>query len=387
MGIELESIVVPIDDLDRPAPHDLVRTAAAGIPPLPGGARITFEPGGQIELSSPPHCGIAAACSSMEEDLALVGRALQAVGVEMLGVGLDPFRPTATVLAEPRYRAMERYFRTDGGPGMQMMCSTAALQVNLDMGKEADWLRRWRLVGALAPVLTATFANSPFTAGSPNGFRSGRAAVWDSIEGSRTAPVPTSGSDPAAGWIRYALAARVMLIRVTERRFEPVVEQLPFRAWMEEGHELGYPTIDDFAYHLTTLFPPVRPRGWLELRMIDSLPSPWWRVAVAVTTALLEDEEAADTAVVMTGQSRHLRRAAYHGLVHPELARSARACFEAALCALPRLGVDRATIAATASFLDRFVARGRCPADDLLDGWRTHGSLLLRSLSPEEAWS
>ncbi len=156
---------------------------------------------------------------------------------------------------------------------------------------------------------------------------------------------------------------------------------------MEEGHELGYPTVEDFAYHLTTLFPPVRPRGWFELRMIDALPSPWWRVAVAVTTALLDDEEASDTAAAIIDEGRRLRGAASHGLAHPELARHARGCFEAALSALPRLGADVTTIAATASFFERFVARGRCPADDLLDGWRTDGCLLLGRPALEEAWS
>jgi glutamate--cysteine ligase len=384
VGIELEWIVVAANDPLEPVAHDTVRSIAGAVGPLPGGSRITFEPGGQIELSSPPHAGISAACESIDTDLRLVRSGLETAGIEMVGIGLDPRRPSALVIGDPRYQAMERYFSTEGGAGGQMMGSTAAIQVNLDLGSETRRLSRWRLVHALGPVLTAAFANSPFTAGTPNGFRSGRAAVWEGIDRSRTAPVDATGNDPAGAWVRYALAARVMLVRVTERRFEPVGAHLPFLQWMKEGHELGYPTLDDFVYHLTTLFPPVRPRGWLELRMIDALPDPWWRVAVAVTAALVEDEEAAGAATRATREVGRLwRSAARGGLAHPRLALSARECFEAALSALPRLGGDGDTIADTAAYFDRFVARGRCPADDLLDGWRTDGRLFPGSLPLE----
>ena len=131
------------------------------------------------------------------------------------------------------------------------------------------------------------------------------------MDPSRTGPVQRpdprprrlgSAPDPVEEWLRYALDARVMMIRATPDRFVPIdgplgSGQLTFAAWMQRGHELGWPTLDDFEYHLTTLFPPVRPRGWLELRMIDALPDPWWRVAAAVTTALLEDGDAGAAAL------------------------------------------------------------------------------------------
>src|SRR5205807_7278180 len=124
---------------------------------------------------------------------------------------------------------------------------------------------------------------------------------------------------------------------------------LPFAGWMECGHELGWPTLDDFDYHLTTLFPPVRPRGWLELRMIDSLPDPWWRVAAAVATALLEDAAAgaaAREAVTRAGVAHHWRSAARHGLADPALRAAAQAGFRPALPGLGRLGAGRATVGA-----------------------------------------
>ncbi|HZI38507.1 MAG TPA: glutamate-cysteine ligase family protein, partial [Acidimicrobiia bacterium] len=175
---------------------------------------------------------------------------------------------------------------------------------------------------------------------------------------------------------RYALETRVMMIRVTPDRFVPLDGPpgsglLTFAAWMERGHELGWPTLDDFEYHLTTLFPPVRPRGWLELRMIDALPDPWWRVAAAVTTALLEDADAGAEALEAvsappqgTGVADHWRSAARHGLADPALRAAAQRVFPAALAALGRLGVDRSTVAVVEAFHERFVARGLCPADD-----------------------
>jgi glutamate--cysteine ligase len=140
---------------------------------------------------------------------------------------------------------------------------------------------------------------------------------------------------------------------------------------MAEGHELGYPTLEDFVYHLTTLFPPVRPKGWLELRMIDAVPDPWWQVAVAVTAALLDDPEAFAVAErTCRPVAGCWAEAAAHGLGHPALASAARTCFAAALEALPRLGLDRGTVAATEAFVDRYVDRGRCPGDDVRDAWR-----------------
>ena len=111
--------------------------------------------------------------------------------------------------------------------------------------------------------------------------------------------------------------------------------------WIANGHELGWPTLDDFDYHLTTLFPPVRPRGWLELRMIDALPDEWWPVAVAVTATLLDDAEAADAAAAAVASTRGCWiAAARDGLADPALRAAADACFTAVLEALPRLGTD-----------------------------------------------
>src|SRR5581483_9061457 len=91
-----------------------------------------------------------------------------------------------------------------------------------------------------------------------------------------------------------------MLIRVAEDAFVPVVTPLSFGQWMAQGHQLGWPTFDDLHYHVTTLFPPVRAKGWLELRMIDALQDPWWRVALAVSAALLDTPDAGERVDAIT---------------------------------------------------------------------------------------
>jgi glutamate--cysteine ligase len=280
---------------------------------------------------------------------------------------------------------MEAYFDVEGFAGRTMMCSTAAVQVNVETGSAADVAARWHLAHAVGPVLVAMFAHSPVPGGGGCGPRSARQQVWSVMDPSRTAPVygPVLGDggaapagSPVEDWLRYALAARVMMIRATPERFVPVdgplgSQVLTFAAWMQQGHELGWPTIDDFEYHLTTLFPPVRPKGWLELRMLDALPDPWWRVAAAVTIALLEDADAGAAALEAvcappqgTGVADHWRSAARHGLADPALRAAAQLVYPAALDGLGRLAVDRATVSAAEDFHERFVARGLCPADD-----------------------
>jgi glutamate--cysteine ligase len=239
--------------------------------------------------------------------------------------------------------------------------------VNLDLGEFAAVDLRWELAHDLVPVLSAAFANSPFDAtGARTGWCSTRLDVWRGIDPRRTRPAARPGTSAATAWTTYALEAPVMLVRVDEHRCVVPARPLPFARWIHDGHELGWPTLDDFAYHLTTLFPPVRPRGWLELRVVDALPDAWWPVAVAITTALLDDGEAADTA---SREARSVRRrvadAARLGCSDPEIGAVVDRCFAAALPALARVGADPATVAACEDYYERFVARGRCPADDL----------------------
>ena len=360
VGIEMEWFTLPRLAPDDHAPFDLVR-AVCRETPLRAGSILTFEPGGQIELSSPAAPGARGAIDAITRDGDALRSSLARAGVDMTALGLDP-RPHRRVIDAPRYRAMEEYFDSFGPEGRRMMCRTASMQLNLEAGSTREADRRWKVAHAIGPVLGAAFANSPLIDGAPSEWKSSRLATWHAMDRTRTWPA-VSDLPAVEAWTRYALDARVMLIRADEDDYLPVLEPMTMREWIECGHPLGWPDEQDVAYHLTTLFPPVRLRGWLELRFVDA--SPWWHVAAAVATALLDDDEASARAEAACAPAADLwHQAARYGLDHPVLAAAARTCFDAALDALPRQGADPRTKDAIAAFAERYVNRGRTPADD-----------------------
>jgi glutamate--cysteine ligase len=364
VGIESEWFVV---DTHRPHRHVDISTieAAVGRTTLPRGSLVTYEPGGQLELSSAAAPDLSTACRNLAADLHVARRAVARAGLLLVGQGTDPVRPPQVQSRGPRYAAMRQFFNGQGGAGEAMMTSTAAVQVSLDAGRdEADVARRWHLANALLPVLLATFANSPLQRGRPTGKRSTRYGLWSDIDPGRTR-VP-DGSDPAEAWARYALAARVMLVR-TETGPWIADPGITFEQWVSGKTDLPGPTEDDLAYHLTTLFPPVRPRGWFEIRYLDQLPDGLWQAAAAVTTALIEDPCAGDTAAEAAAPVAGLTAVAVHAAVtDPRLHRAAERCLDAATEALPRIGAPD-LVPVVDRFRERYTARGRCPADDILE--------------------
>jgi glutamate--cysteine ligase len=366
VGVETEWFVIHPEDPARYVSLERVRALmAAG--PLPADSRVTFEPGGQLELSSQPRPGPAAACRSMRTDLADARRRLAVAGLALDGSGVDAHRAPRLQETADRYTCMFAYF---GAAGLDMMCTTASVQVCLDIGVDrADAIRRWQLAHALGPMLVAAFANSPVQMGRRTGLRSTRQAIWTRLDPGRTLPVrPAAGpgadlcADPAAAWAMYALDAGVMLMP-DGRGGWSANPGLTFREWLDKGE----PTVDDLSYHLSTLFPPVRPRGWLELRMIDALPEPYWPVPVAVAAALLDDPVAAGEArAAVEPCAEHWTEAARDALTDPALARAARTCFAAAHAAQLRQGAPQLA-RLVADYAERYVDRGRCPADDVID--------------------
>ena len=378
VGVELEFITAGLDDTGPLPALETLTGAIATAGALPCGSRVTFEPGGQVEISSPP-LPLSSACSALERDVAAIGVALAEAGVGMVGIGLEPDPRRERVVHNARYDAMEAYFDQIGPEGRTMMRSTAAIQVNLDLGVGEEAERRWRTAHDVAPVLAAAFANSPLGHSGPTGYRSSRLAVWNAIDPARTTPVHHQDGNGTARsgrdtWADYAMSAPVMLVRTAGDRAEPVLTRLAFGEWVQRGHELGWPTVDDLDYHLTTLFPPVRPRGWLELRMLDALPAPWWHAAVAVTATLVHDDRLAEQITRATARTREMwRESARDGLSHPALRNAASACFALALDALPEMGADFETIDVVGAFIERYVARGVTPADERLRQWHDRG--------------
>lgn len=375
-GLELEWLVLSgAGQLGDWAAH--VDGGRLGEVSLPGGSALTVEPGGQLELSSRPQTSLAALCTAVGEDVRTLGDNVSEAGGFLLGMGLLPEGMTGRQTSTPRYDAMADFFTPDGQAGSIMMTSTASVQVNVGLGTGAGREARWRRANVLGPVLAASFANSPLAAGTPTGWASTRLAVWSAIDRSRTASAwrPGQGTE---SWPAYVLDARVMLIRRTEADFVAMRANLPFGRWVTDGHELGYPTLDDLDYHLTTLFPPVRPKGWLELRFLDAVPTPWWKVAAAVAACLLRSPEAgarAESAAAPFALSWPL--ASGPALAHPGMRSAAQEAFAAASEAMVDLGVGPELTDAVAEYVDRFVARGRTPADDRLEAFARTGSAVL----------
>jgi glutamate--cysteine ligase len=365
VGLELEGHLV---DLRAPAtrvPWARVQAAVRSVGPLPGGSRVTVEPGGQVELSGPPAADAAGAVAALRADLAVLGAALATDRLGLAPLGTDPLRRPHRVNPAARYAAMERHFASVGcsGPGLAMMTATASLQVNLDAGPERGWSERVALAHQLGPVLVAISACSPLLAGEVTGWRSSRQQVWGALDQSRCGPL-LGGSDPAGEWATYALTAPVMLVRdPATGAAEPVSSRTAFADWVTGASPLGgrRPTADDLDYHLTTLFPPVRPRGYLEIRYLDAAPEPWWPALAAVTATLLDDPVAADRAAAATAPvAGRWDAAARLGLADAALRTAAVACLAAALDAGPAaLHPEMEALAALAE-------RGDSPGDAVL---------------------
>jgi ergothioneine biosynthesis glutamate--cysteine ligase EgtA len=417
VGVELEWLVRDARDPALPVPAERIADAVAAFAPaaelpsnaspgvLPSGAFLTAEPGGQLEVSSQPADSLATCVRATTADLAALRAALGAAGLELAGIGLDPLRPPRRILDLPRYSAMERFFDRGGPWGRQMMCSTASVQVCLDAGDDSDgysgYRRRWHLLHAIGPVLVAAFANSPLREGRPTGWQSSRQQVWAHMDPGRTRPPRFNGTlngsasllpdqDPRAPWVAYVLDAQVMCVRDEGSDDWSAPPGLTLRDWVIGGEtRLRPPTAEDLAYHVSTLFPPVRPHGHLELRMIDAQPGDdGWIVPLAVTSALLGDEQASDAAMAAgerlwaghgpagewspgraaaNGGENPWPRAARLGPADAAIARASRECFAAARSALDRMAVPAEITTAVDAFIERYVSKDRCPADDLLE--------------------
>ena len=340
------------------APEACVKSGATELHRADG-ARVTFEPGGQIEYSTMPHDDVGTLLADVDDAFDRIGRALDAAELGMRRVGLDPLTPIGEVplqLDAPRYRRMDAHFASIGPAGRRMMRQTAAVQVSLDLGP--DPIARWRVLGALAPLVAAAFANSPVDAGALTGERSIRRRIWAELDCARTG-LPALGADPVSAYLEFALAAPAFLLGADPSRAEP------FAAWVPRGA-----TLDDWQTHLTTLFPDVRPRGYFEFRVADACDGD----AVAALLALLAGiawhppSAAAALAELPAPDAALMARAGRDGLADPDLARAACFASDLALSACVALGpalfsdevIDRA---------DRFFAAhtraGRSPADDL----------------------
>jgi len=371
VGLELEAHCHdPADPYRRPS-WDEITEVLELLPPMPGGSAVTVEPGGAVELSGPPADGVVSAIDAMNRDQVVLRSGFADAGLGLVFLGADPLRPPKRVNPGARYRAMEQFFAASHSAeaGAAMMTSTASVQVNLDAGPQAGWAARVRLAHALGPTMIAIAANSPMLGGEFSGWVSTRQRVWGQMDSARCGPIlGASGDDPATDWARYALKAPVMLVHNPDA--VAVTHYVPFADWADGLVLLGdrRPTFADLDYHLTTLFPPVRPRQWLEIRYLDSVPDASWPAVVYTLVALLDDPAAADIAAeAVEPVATAWDNAARVGLRDQRLYAAANRCVAVAAEKAP------AELSDTVERLVRSVEQGRCPGDDFSDQVIDHG--------------
>jgi glutamate--cysteine ligase len=379
-GIELEWLLHgpdPARPLDRDAlaaalgPHaPTTLDPASPALPLPAGSTVTVEPGGQVELASPPLPDLAGLVAAVAADSAALHSRLAAAGLAAHSRAADPHRPPRRVLDVARYRAMERSFDRTGPYGRSAMCSTAAVQVCVDAGEGGVVARRWAALHALGPVLLAAFANSPVLHGRRTGWKSSRYAVWRSCDPARTAPPGAADADPdrdpAAGWARRVLASPLLCVRGDGSWDVP--GRVTFADWVG-GALPRPPTTADLDYHVSTLFPPVRPHGHLEVRYIDAQPGRRWTLPTALLAALLAAPSTLEVVLELCEPARgRWISGARHGLDDRVLARAAAGVFTLACERLADVGAPADVRDELVEMTERQVLLGRCPADDPAPG-------------------
>lgn len=406
IGSEHEKFGYYVDD-GRPVPYDGPRGVAAllrgmqesnGWEPVmegdsiiglkeggpgPGGS-ISLEPGGQFELSGAPLEDVHQSCDELTRHLDGVRAVAEPLGVGFLGLGFSPRWRIDEVPRMPkgRYRIMTAYMPKVGTRGLDMMYRTCTVQVNLDFADEADMVRKLRVSLALQPVATALFANSPFTDGKPNGFLSYRAEVWRDVDKARTGLLPFA-FESGMGFERYVdYALDVPMYFVYRDGAYIDVAGASFRDFMAGRlRQLPgvLPTMDDWADHLTTIFPEVRLKRYLEMRGADAgspqslcaLPALWtgllydapsleaaWALARSWTA---EERQALRDAVPREALKARFRRGRVQDLARDliEIARDG-------LKARRRLNARGVDETAFLDPLTPLIESGRTTADDLL---------------------
>ncbi|MGE3249563.1 MAG: glutamate--cysteine ligase [Hyphomonadaceae bacterium] len=245
------------------------------------GASITLEPGGQFELSGAPLEHLHQTCTEVGSHLAQLRDVAGAMGISFLGLGTSPLwsLEDTPIMPKGRYKIMRAYMGKVGRLGRQMMFRSCTVQTNLDFGSEADMVKKFRVSLALQPIATALFANSPFMDGRTNGFLSYRAHIWTDTDPDRTGMLPFVFED-GMGFERYAAYALdvPMYFVYRDGKYLDCSGQ-SFRAFMQGKMPVlpgERPTMTDWEDHLTTIFPEVRLKTFLEMRGADS--GPWSRL-------------------------------------------------------------------------------------------------------------
>ncbi|MBK9080859.1 MAG: glutamate--cysteine ligase [Rhizobiales bacterium] len=356
-----------------------------GLLDVTGGGAISLEPGGQFELSGAPVQTIHQTCSELNAHLAQIKEIAEPLGIGFLSLGMSPkwTRAETPVMPKGRYRIMSAYMPKVGSYGLDMMFRTATVQANLDFSSEADMVRKLRVGVALQPVATALYANSPFTDGKLNGFLSMRSEIWRDTDNARAGMLPFAFEDGMGfeRYVDYALDVPMYFVKrgdvyhdVTGASFRDL---LAGRLPQMPGERA---TISDWANHLSTIFPEVRLKRYLEMRgcdvggnrMICSMPALfvglyYHQPSLDAAWDLVKGWSAAERQTLRDDVPRLALDAQIRGRSLREVAREVVALARAGLAARRRLDSQGRDETRFLEPLERIVETGRVNAQDLVD--------------------
>lgn len=359
-----------------------------GLFDVTGGGAISLEPGGQFELSGAPVETVHQTHTELMAHLAQLREVARPLGIGFLGIGMTPKWTRADIPTMPkgRYRIMTDYMPKVGKLGLDMMYRTCTVQTNLDFSSEADMVMKLRVALALQPVATALFANSPFTEGRPNGFLSFRSEIWRDTDADRSGMLPWVFEDGMGfeRWADYALGVPMYFIKRGDAYID--VSGQSFRdllAGKLASHPNERATISDWANHISTIFPEVRLKRYLEMRGSDG--GPWRRLPAlpAYWVGLLYDETSLDACWQIVRDWSAEERQALRDAVPQQgfkatirestlldLARQTLALAREGLTRRGRRNFSGVDETRYLEPLEELVARGITPAEELLEKFR-----------------
>jgi glutamate--cysteine ligase len=343
---------------------------------------ITLEPGGQLELSGAQYDTIHSAAVEFAEHVKQIVSVGDELGIAFLGLGMQPVSSLDEIEWVPkrRYRIMAPHMERVGALGHRMMKQTATVQVNLDYANERDAMMKMRAGMGIAPLLTAMFANSPISDGQLNGYRSFRGHIWTDTDPARCGLLPfvfrsaLSFSD----YVEYALDVPMYFIVRDSRWID--MTAFTFRRFWKEGYQGERAMLADWNLHLTTLFPEMRLKGYIEVRSIDSQAPELMLAAPALVKGLFYEEDCLLAVWDMVKSWKWEERVDLYHAAHRQGLQARIRGIEVAelareLIAIAETGLDRQRQGAPESeamYLERLrdlVRRGRCPADAIIEKW------------------
>ncbi len=349
-----------------------------------GDAQVHLEPGGQIELSGEPCESIHCTCAEFTQHMREMVEVAERLDVVFLGLGIQPvsFMEEIEWVPKKRYRIMAPYMQRTGTMGHRMMKQTATVQANIDYSDEKDAMAKFRTAMGLSPLITAIFANSPISEGRLNGYKSFREHIWTGTDKDRCGLLPFAFSSSVSfdHYVEYALDVPMYLI-IRDGTYIDFTG-VPFRHFLTHGHKGHYAMMEDWELHLTTLFPEVRIKGYMEVRSADSQPPEMMPAFPALIKGVLYEPDCLQAAWdLVKGWTWDERLELYHDshryalgarIRRFSLLDLAKELFQIAWEGLRRQGAlnrDGEDETIYLKPLKDLLFQGKCPADILVEKW------------------